>query len=308
MLQTTLCYLTRPDGAVLLLHRVKKEHDVNHDKWVGVGGKFEDGESPEECVLRETREETGLTLTNYAYRGLVTFVSDRWENEQMHLFTATEWTGTPIDCDEGVLEWVSREQMDALPQWAGDRIFHALLRERAPFFSLKLTYEGEKLTDAALNGRPYRESGGHHAPVLISACLLGTPCRYDGASKAHADVLALCDTHMVIPVCPELLGGLPTPRPASEIRAGRVLGATGRDVTEEYRRGAAETVRLARLLGCRTAVLKEKSPSCGSGVIHNGSFDGGLVEGWGVAAEALRRAGITVWGESQIREMREAEE
>lgn len=152
MINSTLCYLERGDE-YLMLHRVKKVHDMNHDKWIGVGGKFEDGESPEECVLRETLEETGLTLTDWRYRGIVTFVSDRWETEYMHLFTATGWTGRLHECDEGVLEWVSREQFRGLPQWEGDRIFLRLIEEDAPFFSLKLRYEGEHLAYAALNGK-----------------------------------------------------------------------------------------------------------------------------------------------------------
>ena len=153
MLNTTLCYLER-GNAYLMLHRIKKENDVNHDKWVGVGGKFEDGESPEECLLRETFEETGLTLTDYRYRGIVTFVSDRWESELMHLFTASGWTGVPRACDEGVLEWIDKQDLLALPMWAGDALFLRLLEENAPFFSLKLRYEGERLAYAALNGKP----------------------------------------------------------------------------------------------------------------------------------------------------------
>ena len=153
MKNTTLCYIENERGDYLMLHRVKKENDCNRDKWIGVGGKFEDGESPEECVLRETLEETGLTLTDWRYRGIVTFVSDRWETEYMHLFTATGWTGRLHECDEGVLEWVSREQFRGLPQWEGDRIFLRLIEEDAPFFSLKLRYEGEHLAYAALNGR-----------------------------------------------------------------------------------------------------------------------------------------------------------
>ena len=153
MKNTTLCYIENERGAYLMLHRVKKENDCNRDKWIGVGGKFEDGESPEECVLRETLEETGLTLTDWRYRGIVTFVSDRWETEYMHLFTATGWTGRLHECDEGVLEWVSREQFRGLPQWEGDRIFLRLIEEDAPFFSLKLRYEGEHLAYAALNGK-----------------------------------------------------------------------------------------------------------------------------------------------------------
>lgn len=154
MKNTTLCYIENPAGEYLMLHRVKKENDCNHDKWIGVGGKFEDGESPEECVLRETLEETGLTLTDYRYRGIVTFVSDRWETEYMHLFTATGWTGTPHPCDEGELQWIKKAQLRALPMWEGDKIFLKLLEEDAPFFSLKLRYEGEHLAQAALNGRP----------------------------------------------------------------------------------------------------------------------------------------------------------
>ncbi len=153
MKNTTLCYIENERGDYLMLHRVKKENDCNRDKWIGVGGKFEDGESPEECVLRETLEETGLTLTDWRYRGIVTFVSDRWETEYMHLFTATGWTGRLHECDEGVLEWVSREQFRGLPQWEGDRIFLRLIEEDAPFFSLKLRYEGEYLAYAALNGK-----------------------------------------------------------------------------------------------------------------------------------------------------------
>ena len=153
MKNTTLCYIENPAGEYLMLHRVKKENDCNHDKWIGVGGKFEDGESPEECVLRETLEETGLTLTDYRYRGIVTFASDRWETEYMHLFTATSWTGRiREDCDEGVLEWIHRDRLAALPQWEGDRIFLELLRREVPFFSLKLCYQGDTLIQAVLNG------------------------------------------------------------------------------------------------------------------------------------------------------------
>jgi len=152
MILSTLCYLENDRNEYLMLHRVKKENDANHDKWIGIGGKFEDGESPEECVTRETLEETGLTLTDYRYRGLVTFVSDRWETEYMHLFTASGWAGELKSCDEGVLEWIHRDALAALPQWAGDKIFLRLLREDVPFFSLKLRYEGETLVYAALNG------------------------------------------------------------------------------------------------------------------------------------------------------------
>ena len=153
MIQSTLCYMENDRGQYLMLHRVKKEHDANRDKWIGIGGKFEEGESPEECVLREVREETGLTLTDYRYRGLVTFVSDRWETEYMHLFTAAGWQGRLRECDEGVLEWIDKGELLHLPHWEGDAIFLRLLESDEPFFSLKLRYEGERLAAAALNGR-----------------------------------------------------------------------------------------------------------------------------------------------------------
>lgn len=152
MINTTLCYIAQGED-YLMLHRVKKENDLNHDKWIGIGGKFEDKESPEDCVLREVWEETGLTLTSYRYRGLVTFVSDRWPTEYMHLFTADGFTGTLKECDEGVLEWIPRRRLLELPHWEGDAIFLDLIaREDTPFFSLKLCYRGEELTEAVLNG------------------------------------------------------------------------------------------------------------------------------------------------------------
>lgn len=150
---TTLCYLER-DGELLMLHRTRKENDANRDKWIGVGGKFEPGESPEDCMRREVWEETGLTVTAWRYRGLVTFVSDRWPTEYMHLFTCTGWTGTPHACDEGELAWIGRTRLRELTLWAGDRLFLRLLDEERPFFSLKLVYRGEELTDAALDGAP----------------------------------------------------------------------------------------------------------------------------------------------------------
>lgn len=152
MILSTLCYI-EDGGQVLMLHRTKKENDINRDKWIGIGGRFEDGESPEDCVLREAREETGLTLTSMRFRGIVTFVSDRWETEYMHLFTADDYTGRVADCEEGDLEWVPKEKVRDLPTWEGDRIFLRLLDEDAPFFSLKLVYEGERLKAAFLDGR-----------------------------------------------------------------------------------------------------------------------------------------------------------
>lgn len=152
MINTTLCYIQRGED-YLMLHRIKKQNDLNQDKWIGVGGEFEDKESPEDCLLREVREETGLTLTSYRYRGIVTFVSDRWPTEYMHLFTADSWMGALKECDEGVLEWLPRRRLLELPHWEGDAIFLDLIaREDTPFFSLKLCYEGETLTQAVLNG------------------------------------------------------------------------------------------------------------------------------------------------------------
>ena len=139
-----------------MLHRVKKEVDANKDKWIGVGGKFEEGESPEDCVCREVLEETGLTLTDYTYRGIVTFVSDKWEGEFMHLFTAAGFEGAIKECDEGALEWISKEELLKLPMWEGDKIFLDLIAKPCPFFSLKLRYEGEHLAGAWLNGAVIR--------------------------------------------------------------------------------------------------------------------------------------------------------
>ena len=135
-----------------MLHRVKKENDINFDKWIGIGGKFEDGESPEDCVLREAFEETGLKLTKYSYRGILTFISDKYETEYILLFTADGFEGELRDCDEGVLKWIDESLLDRIPKWEGDRIFLDLIKKDVPFFSLKLKYEGEKLVLAVLNG------------------------------------------------------------------------------------------------------------------------------------------------------------
>ena len=155
MINTSLCYIYRGDE-VLMLHRILKENDLNHDKWIGLGGKFEDGESPEDCVLREVREETGLTLTSWKYRGIITFVNDLYETEYMHLFTADAFTGEMTACDEGVPAWIRKDELDRLPQWAGDRIFMRLLEENGSFFSLKLVYSGDTLLSAFLNGKRIR--------------------------------------------------------------------------------------------------------------------------------------------------------
>lgn len=139
--------------------------------------------------------------------------------------------------------------------------------------------------------------------LLVSACLLGTACRYDGASKEHPLAEKLAKQHDLVPVCPEQLGGLPTPRPPAERRGGRVVTRAGADVTEQYRRGAEEALRLCRLLGCGAAVLKERSPSCGCGEIYDGTFSGALVPGSGVTAELLSAHGVPVYGESRMEEL-----
>ena len=152
MLNTTLCYLERGD-AYLMPHRVKKKDDLSRDKWIGIGGKCEEGESPEDCLLRECREETGLSLEEYRYRGLVTFVSDQAPTEYMHLFTAARWSGRQKECPEGDLAWIKKQELLSLPIWEGDKIFLRLLEEDRPFFSLKLQYRGEQLVLAVLDGK-----------------------------------------------------------------------------------------------------------------------------------------------------------
>ena len=155
MKQTTLCYIDNGDS-YLMLHRVKKENDASHNKWIGVGGKCEADESPDECMLREVREETGLTITSWHYRGIVTFISDTWPNEYMHLFTADRWLGEPdmsID-DEGELAWIRKADLMGLNLWEGDRIFLRLLLDKTqPFFSLKLVYVQDEMVSATLNGK-----------------------------------------------------------------------------------------------------------------------------------------------------------
>lgn len=169
MKQTTLCYIER-DGQYLMLHRVKKQNDASHDKWIGVGGKCEADESPDECMLREVKEETGLTVTSWRYRGIVTFISDVWPCEYMHLFTADQWldpaasakadgvqadVAAPLpECDEGDLQWIDKEELFSLTLWPGDRIFLRLIMDPGrPFFSLKLVYRGDDLVAAKLDGK-----------------------------------------------------------------------------------------------------------------------------------------------------------
>ena len=152
MMNTTLCYIQRGDE-YLMLHRVKKENDINRDKWIGLGGKFEKDESPEECLLREVYEESGLTLTQWRYRGIVTFVNTVCPTEYMHLFTADGFEGRIGACSEGELEWIKKSELMRLTLWEGDKIFLRLLDENEPFFSLKLCYDGDELTSAKLNGK-----------------------------------------------------------------------------------------------------------------------------------------------------------
>ena len=153
---STLCYIEK-DHKYLMLHRTVKKNDVNKDKWIGVGGHFEKDESPEECLLREVKEETGYTLTSYRYRGLVTFVSGKGQTEYMSLFTADGFEGEPIVCDEGELVWVDIDEIENLNIWEGDKIFFRLLAENREFFSLKLVYDAEdQLIEAALDGKAYQ--------------------------------------------------------------------------------------------------------------------------------------------------------
>lgn len=151
MKNTTLCYLEQ-NGCYLMLHRVKKQQDENAGKWIGVGGKFEEGESPDDCVRREVREETGLSLDAVRFRGIVTFVSDTWGTEYMHLFTSDRFSGTLHPCDEGELAWVPVDRVPELNLWEGDRVFLDLLARDTPFFSLKLVYRGDALCEAILDG------------------------------------------------------------------------------------------------------------------------------------------------------------
>ena len=156
--QTTLCYIEQ-DGKYLMMHRVKKENDINKDKWVGVGGHFEADESPEECLLREVKEETGVTLTAWRLRGVITFLCDHYQTEYMFLYTADAYSGTLIDgseCSEGDLEWIDKSSVYDLPIWEGDKIFFRLLEENCPLFSLKLKYVDGRLVETALDGKECR--------------------------------------------------------------------------------------------------------------------------------------------------------
>lgn len=144
MILSTLCYIEK-DGKYLMLHRTKKKNDINKDKWLGIGGKFEDGESPEECIIREVKEETGLTLNTYKLRCVVTYVSTNWETEYMYVFTSNDFIGELIECNEGDLQWIEKDKVTELKTWEGDKIFIEKIKNNDSFFTVKFNYDGEKL-------------------------------------------------------------------------------------------------------------------------------------------------------------------
>ena len=144
MILSTLCYIEK-DGKYLMLHRTKKKNDINKDKWIGIGGKFEQNESPEECIIREVKEETGLVLKNYKLRCIVTYVSTIWETEYMYVFTSDKFEGNLIDCNEGDLQWIDKDKVTQLKTWEGDKIFLEKIQKDNTFFTIKFNYDGEKL-------------------------------------------------------------------------------------------------------------------------------------------------------------------
>lgn len=160
MALTTLCYIEK-DDSYLMLHRIKKKVDVNKGKWIGIGGKFEKGESPEECLLREAREETGLVLTSWRLRGVITFQCDNWETEYIFLYTADGFEGELTECSEGTLKWVPKDKIGDLNLWEGDRLFFRLMEEERPFFSLKMSYVGDDLVYAVLDGTVVKDIREH---------------------------------------------------------------------------------------------------------------------------------------------------
>ena len=143
---TSIMYIEK-DDSYLMIHRTKKGNDQSHDKWLGIGGKFEMDESPDECILREVKEETNLDITDYRFRGVMTFLSDIWETEYMFIFTATGFEGELGDCNEGELVWVKKEEIENLKIWEGDKLFLRKLKEDSGFFSIKVRYEGDTLAD-----------------------------------------------------------------------------------------------------------------------------------------------------------------
>lgn len=150
MINSTICYIEK-DGKYLMLHRTKKEKDINKDKWIGIGGKFEDKESPEECIVREVKEETGLTLNSYKLRGIVTYISNNWETEYMYVFISVDFSGELIECNEGDLEWIDKEKIFDLNVWEGDKIFLEKIQKDSKFFTAKFEYDGDKLLKYSLS-------------------------------------------------------------------------------------------------------------------------------------------------------------
>ncbi len=298
MLHTTLCYIENGDK-YLMLHRTKKEIDCNRDKWIGIGGKLEKGETPKQCILREAKEETGLSLISPEYRGIVYFISDKYESECMHLFSAKRYSGTLTECDEGDLEWIEKRRLRDMTVWEGDKLFLELLETDCDFFNMTLNYEGEKLVSHTVNF----EKSSERPTVLLSACILGADCKYNGGNNYRDGIFDLFTKYNVIPVCPETAGGLARPREPSEKVGNRVLSKSGKDVTSEFKKGADVTLEIAKKYNAAYAVLKAKSPSCGCGIIYDGSFTGNVIPGNGVTAELLLKCGIKIYNETNWRSL-----
>lgn len=292
MKNTTLCYIEKNDS-YLMLYRNKKKNDENEGKYVGIGGHFLENETPTECIIREAKEETGLDISPI-YRGIVTFVSDKYGTEIMHLFTCREYTGELSLCREGELSWVKKSELDKIPMWQGDRIFFDLLEKRQDFFTLRLEYVGEELVRYSIDQRQ---------KMLVSACLLGTPCRYDGKSKPCKEVLSLAKRFDLVPVCPEVLGGLPTPRLPAEINGDLVIRIDGCDVTNEYNLGAQRALEIAKEQEITLAILKSNSPSCSNSKVYDGTYSGRLVGGKGKTADLLIKNGIFVLNEQELNKL-----
>ena len=234
----TLCYLENDRGEYLMLHRVKKKNDVNQDKWIGVGGKFEENESPDECLIREVREETGLTLTDYPPPG------DRHlrlpglgRRSTCSSTPPPAWTGELLaDCDEGTLEWVDKKKVGDLPIWEGDELFFRQIEDpNSPFFSLKLSYRGDELVYAA----PGRKGAGPvKEKLLVSACLLGRNCKYNGGEQLHPRRGGPEGALRAGARVPGVLRRPAHPPSALERWGTRYLSKTGEDVTAAFRLGA----------------------------------------------------------------------
>ena len=293
MLHTTLCYIENGDK-YLMLHRTKKENDCNKDKWIGIGGKLEKGETPKQCILREAKEETGLLLISPEYRGIVYFNSDKYD-----LFSAKRYSGTLTECDEGDLEWIEKRRLRDLTVWEGDKLFLELLETGCDFFNMTLNYEGERLVSHTVNF----EKADERPTVLVSACILGADCKYNGGNNYRDGIFDLFTKYNVIPVCPETAGGLERPREPSEKVGNQVLSKSGKDVTAEFKKGADVTLKIAKKYSAAYAVLKAKSPSCGCGMIYDGSFSGNVIPGNGITAELLLNNGIKIYNETNWRSL-----